>query len=174
MTTARNPARRAFILLEVMIAVMIIGVTFVAILRGFIVAYDTLGRVRMNETAMHLARSVMDDMILEPFSDGDFEGRFEDDPRFGTDYSGWHWQVWVEREEPRYSVRPVGTMLSDMEELYIARVRVSYDASDDPRSQNRGRRTARRDSRHVYIDIHTILMEPDVFSITAIERNQLF
>lgn len=166
--------RTAFILLEVMLSIMIIGVTFVAILRGFIVAYDTLGKVRMNETAILLARSVMDDMILEPFSSGDYEGRFADDERFGDDFAGWYWEVQVENEEPRYSVRSEGRLLSDLEELYFARVIILYDSMDDPRSRAVGRRRARVDTRQVYVDIHTILMEPDIFSLRTIERNQLY
>lgn len=175
MIPGQLPRRAAFILLEVMIAIMIVGVTMVAILRGFVVAYDTLSRVRMNETAMMLARTVLDDIILEPYAEGDYEGRFTDDPRFGEEFAGWYWEVWVESDEPRYSYRPQGTLMSDLERVYIARVMISFDLEEAGQVQRRGRRTAwRGPQRRVYVDVQTILMEPDVFSPQAIERNQLF
>lgn len=167
-------SRAAFILLEVMLSIMIVGVTFVAILRGFIVAYDTLGKVRMNETAIHLASSLMDDLVLEPFSVGDYQGRFADDPRFGDDFAGWYWEVRVESETPRYNVRIRERLRSDLEELYFAQVIVLYDADDDPRGRAVGRRRVRGSTQQVYINIDTILLEPDVFTIRSIERNQLF
>lgn len=174
-TRQRRASKAAFILLEVMIAIMIVGVTMVAILRGFIVAYDTLSRVRMNETAMMLARTVMDDMVIEPFGEGDYEGHFAEDSRFGEEFAGWYWEVWVEAEEPRYNYRPQGSLLSDLERIYIARVMISHDAEEAGFARPSGRRSARRGpQRRVYVDVQTILMEPDVFSPNAIERNQLF
>ena len=168
MTKRRSPA---FILLEVLISVVIIGVSVVALMKGLLISMDTLRKVRMNETAIYLARSVMDDFQIEPPADGDYEGHFADDDRYGEAFNGWYWELQVEADEPDYDKAPRGRMLSGIELLYYTRLIISYD----PEAENTtSRRRSRGADRLVYIDIQTILMEPDVFSLQAIERNQLF
>jgi prepilin-type N-terminal cleavage/methylation domain-containing protein len=159
---------RAFALLEVMVAIVIIGVAVVALLRGFILAMDTVRRIRMNETAIMLARSVLDDILLEPPAEGDYEGDFASDPRWGEEFAGWHWELQVEPEDVDYDEMPDAKGLGDLEQIYKARLIVSYG---DPAATSTRRRN--RD-RVAYIDMQTILMEPDVFSIESIARNQLF
>src|SRR5690606_15633716 len=88
--------RAAFILLEVMVAIVIIGVAMVALMRGFIVSLDSLQRIKQNETAILLARSLMDDLILEPPPEDRLEGKFANDPRFGDAFAGWEWEMEVE------------------------------------------------------------------------------
>ncbi|CAN5199347.1 hypothetical protein BH09SUM1_BH09SUM1_24380 [soil metagenome] len=150
---------RGFILLEVLIAVVIIGLAVVALMHGFIVSLDSLSRIRKNEIAIELGKSLLDDCVLEPPGEGNYEGKFSDDPRYGEAFKGWHWKLEVEAEEPDYDERPRGTLLQDLEELYPARLEISFE--QDGRDET-------------YLELHTILLDPELFSNEALQQNQLF
>lgn len=158
---------RGFMLLEVMVAIVIIGVSVVALFRGFIVTLDSVNRLKQNEQAIFLARTFMDDMILEPPAEGTYEGRFAEDSRFGEDWEGWKWKLRVDRDEPRYQERPKGTLLQDIEEIYTAEVEILFE----PVLQSGSRGHAREIS---FITVQTILMDPELFSQEALQTNQLF
>jgi len=152
--------RRAFILLEVLVAVVIVGIAMVALVRGFIVALDSFKKIRRNEIAIALAKSLLDDMILEPPEKGRLRGRFSEDPRFGEAFDGWLWELDVESDEPNYEEKPRGALAQDLEEVYTARLTISY--------------TEARNDEKVYLDVYTNLAMPDLFSADAIQKNQLF
>jgi prepilin-type N-terminal cleavage/methylation domain-containing protein len=161
--TRPSRGRRAFVLLEVMVAIVIIGVAMVALLRGFIVSLDQVKKIRLNEQAILLAKSVMDDLVLELPPEGRHEGSFARDPRFREHFEGWHWRIEVEAREPRYSERPRGSMFQELEHVYYVHLQILKDEGE-----SRTARTVR------YIDIYTILLEPDIFSSGALQQNQLF
>lgn len=152
--------RRAFVLLEVLVSIVIVGVAMVAMMRGFILSLDTLKKVRMNEQAIYLAKSLLDDLMIEPPDARNYEGEFSDDIRFGEDFEGWFWEIDVTSEEPRYQERPSGRLPQKLEQIYSAEVRVIHE------DQNGDRRT--------YLTLQTLLMEPDIFSMQSIQANQLF
>ena len=155
--------RRAFILLEVMVGVVIVGVAMVALLRGFMISLDQIKKVKRNEQAILLARSFMDDMILEPPAEGRFEGNFGEDPRWGEKYEDWYWRLQVETDEPDYEERPEGTLFQELETLYYVRLEILKED------------TVGSDTRTLQlIDVYTISMEPDIFSPGALQGNQLF
>lgn len=164
----RRPSffRRGFILLEVMVAIVIVGIAMVALIRGFIISLDTLKKVKMNEQAILLAQSFMDDLVLEPPAEGEYTGAFTDDNRFGEEFEGWRWELEVEAEEPDYEERPSGKLPQDLEHLYIANITIYYEPE---------LKSSRRSSdARTYIQLQTILMEPDIFSIPALQGNQLY
>ena len=151
--------RAAFILLEVMVSLVIVGVSMTALLRGFVMSLDTVKKVRMNEVAIFLAEAFVDDLVLEPPPEGRFDGRFDSDPRFGEAFEGWQWELTVEAEEPRYRERPRGLPFRRIEHEYHARIVIAH--RDDF-------------GRTVYLTLDTILMDPDVFSLQSMQANQLF
>jgi type II secretory pathway pseudopilin PulG len=161
-----NRSRRCFILLEVMVAILIVGVAMVALMRGFILSLDSMKKIQMNEKAIFLAESMLDDLILEPPAEGSFSGYFTDDIRYSEDFDGWMWELDVEAEEPDYEERPQGTLPQDLEEMYIAHLKISYEDRWGERRRDNEVRT--------YIDVQTIIMEPDIFSPTSLQENQLF
>ncbi len=162
---ATPKSRRAFILLEVMVAIVIMAVAMVALIRGFIVSLDSLQRIRHNEVAILLAESLMDDLILEPPAEGTTEGEFSDDSRFGEDFEGWSWELEVEAEEPNYEERPGGRLGQELEQIYFANIKIYYENPNFDRRQR---------DRTLYVEIDTILLEPDVFSIDSLQANQIF
>lgn len=151
--------RRGFVLLEVLVSIVIIAVAMVALLKGFVVALDTLKKIRLNETSVVLARTLMDDMILEPPDEGSFKGNFSDDGRFGENYKDWKWEMEVEADEPEYRKRPRGKLTQDLERVYTANLRIIHEDQFGARTM---------------INLNTILMDQDIYSATAIQGNQLF
>lgn len=160
----RPPVRRArgFVLLEVMISIVIIAIAVVALLKGFVISLDRLNKIRREEQALYLARSVMDDLQLNPPPARTFEGNFSDDPRYGDDFTGWRYRIEVEAEEPDYTERPAGTINQDLEQIYYVHLEILL--AQDERS---------REATPV-ISVYTALMEADVFGTKAIQENQLF
>ncbi len=156
----RTVFRRAFVLLEVMVAMVIIAVGLVALMKGFVLSLDTLKRVKLNEQAILLARTLMDDMIMEPPAEGRYDGEFSLDSRFGEDFKGWFWELDVEAEEPDYEERPPGKLQQDLEAAYIVNIRILHEDAFGEKS--------------AYIDIDTIQLEADIYSIPALQENQIF
>jgi type II secretory pathway pseudopilin PulG len=146
-------------LLEVMVAILIIAVAAVALLKGFFLTLDNVKRVRKNEQAILLARTLMDDLIIEPPGEDDTEGSFGDDPRFGEAFVGWKWSISVEEVDIRYSERPKGTLFQRQEVIYQASVRIFFDHGDRVED---------------FLRFETFLMDPDIFSQQALQENQLF
>lgn len=154
---------RSFVLLEVMVALVFMAVALVALLRGFTVSLDSLKKIRLNEEAIVLAKSILQDMELEPpaLENETYEGEFADDPRFGEDYEDWRWEMEVELEDVDYDVDPEGNVRRDLEPILIADLRIFYQ-SDVMKDE------------YLPIQVTTILPTPDVFSIRSIQENQLF
>jgi type II secretory pathway pseudopilin PulG len=155
----RRTSSRAFVMLEVMVAIIIIGLAAVALVRGFIVSLDTVSRVRMNEQAILLGRSIMDDMMLEPPSEGEYNGRFADDNRFGEAFAGWEWEMEVETIEPDYDEVPKGNLLQDLEVLYHTKLRINFDNGEEVET---------------YLEMQLFLPDPDFFTDESLQSNQLF
>lgn len=152
-------SQRAFVLLEVLLSIVIIAVALVAIMKGFIISLDSIKRIRLNEKAIVLGRSLLDDLILEPPDEGRFKGTFASDSRFGPEYEGWSWEMDVEAEEPDYEERPRGRLTQDLEQVYTAQIKIIHESETEKKT---------------YLDLYTILMDPDIYSQTAIQGNQLF
>lgn len=155
-------ARRAFVLLEVMIAIMIVAIALVALVKGFVISLDRLGRLRAEEQALYLARSLMDDLQLNPPPAKTFEGKFSDDSRYGDEFAGWRYKLEIESEEPDYEERPIGKINQDLEQVYYVHLEISKGEDD------RARET------RTILNLYTVLMEADIYSVKALQANQLF
>lgn len=154
------PKTRAFVLLEVMVAIIIIGTAAVALMRGFFLSLDSIRRIRMNEQSILLARSLMDDLMLEPPDEGRYEGKFWEDPRFGAPFEGWRWYMEVEAIEPNYDERPRASLFQDLEPLYMAQIVIFHEDANGRRED--------------FLSFDTYLIDPDFFTFEALQQNQLF
>ncbi len=82
--------RRGFTLLEVLIATLIMGLAVVGLLTGLSTSMHNAARLTDYDRAALLARSKLDELMVEPRLpiEGNLEGNF--DPRLtGGDPSGW-------------------------------------------------------------------------------------
>lgn len=153
--------RRGFMLLEVLIAVVIIGIAFVAILKGFASSLQTMSNVRLNEQAIYLAETLLDDLEVEPPAEGIYEGSFADDEvRFGETFKDFSYRIEVEEVVPRYREKAEGKPRQDLEPFHQVLLKVIH-------RDRRGRDRA-------LVTLHTILMEPTLFSDQSLQSNQVF
>jgi len=151
--------RRAFVLLEVMIALIILAVAMTAILRGFVIV---LGTIRENATALKatlLVESLMDDLELEPPVEGHADGKFEDDDRFGEEYAAFGWDREVEEVQVKYDGFPADPMQEE-EPLYKMTIKITYD---DGKYRS-----------FTPITVTTYLLGSEVFDREALQSSQLF
>ncbi|MDX2175794.1 MAG: type II secretion system protein [Candidatus Sumerlaeia bacterium] len=154
-------SRRGYILLEVLVAVVIMAVAFVGILKGFGVALHTMSQIRVNEQAMYLGQTLMDDLELEPPDAGSYEGRFTDDPaRFGDEFASFGYRIEVDEEKPRYKEDPKGKPLQDLETFYRVDIAITH--------------TDKRDRERTVLTLNTIVIEATLFSDQSLQSNQVF
>ena len=156
----RGRRRRSFVLLEVTIALVILGVSMGAVLRGFMIGFYSLKEIRLIEEASLLAETMLEDYELEPPPEGDREGFFVDDPRFGEAFANYEWVRDVEEEELRYSGEVPRDPLQELEPLYRIRLEIWYDDGES--------------RRFMPIAVETYLLDTTIFSQEAIQANQLF
>ncbi len=150
---------RAFILLEVMLALLILAVAMTAILRGFIMS---LGTIRENTIMMKsslLVETLLDDYELEPPVDGRADGSFADDKRFGPEWKSYFWERDVEEEDVDYDGF-ASDPLQEREPILFMTLRIVYDDG-----QYR---------RFVPIEVETALLPSEVFTRESLQSSQLF
>ncbi|MCB2154238.1 type II secretion system GspH family protein [bacterium] len=158
-TPVQSKQRPAFVLLEVMLALVILSVAMTALLRGFILSIHTIRENNIVATATLLAETLMEDYELEPPVEGQDEGFFTDDERFGEDFKNYAWEREVEESDVDYSDAP-RVELQDPEPIYEMKLQIIYDDGEN--------------RRFVPIAIDTYLLETQLFSDKALEKNQLF
>lgn len=152
---------RSFVLLELLLGIVILGVTLVAILAAFIRVMDGVRDRQVMETAMYLAEGMLADMELEPPAEGRAEGSFSEDPRIGDAFEGFSWEYRVKAFEPRYRDAP-RRLLQDPEMVHELDLRIYH-------GQER-----RRGDRWLVTRVQTYLVEPTTFTDDAIFQNQVF
>lgn len=152
--------KRAFVLLEVLVAVVIMGIAFAAILRGFVLALGTVAELRTHEQAILLSKGLLQDFELEPPAKGRIEGSFADDERYGPEFAEFTFEAVIEEEDIRYRERRKGSVRSELEPVYVLDLRILHTPSRKPRRS--------------ILHLRTVLLEPTVFSQQALQSNQLF
>jgi hypothetical protein len=159
MKPAARRRRWSFVLLEVLVALLILGVAMTAVLRGFMMTNHALRENLIVLEATYLADSLVQDFELEPPLPGRHDGEFADDPRFGERFERYQWELEVEEEAIRYRKVP-RKALQDPEPLYPFTLRIIYDDG-----QYR---------RFVPVQVDSALLETQLFSDNALQANQLF
>lgn len=148
-----------FMLLEVLLSMVILSVMLTALLRAFILSNNSMREAKIVATASYLAETMLEDYELEPPLDGNEEGTFAEDKRFGEDYQAYSWERRVEEIEPRYREMPRG-MQRDIETMMEIRLRIIYDDG--------------KTRRFVPMDVTTYLLDSQLFTDDALRTNQLY
>jgi type II secretion system protein I len=92
----RAPRTSGFVLLEVLLSLMILGIAVAAFMRSFTQSLAAAKRIEVQSQAALLARKLMDQMEMTPPADGSSDGDF------GTNYPAYTYRVTMEYEEPNY------------------------------------------------------------------------
>lgn len=117
----RSPRTNGFVLLEVLLSLMILGIAVAAFMRSFTQSLAAAKRIEVQSQAALLARKLMDQMEMTPPADGSSDGDF------GTNYPAYTYRVTMEYEEPNY-----GKLDGDdgIEQYYAMRqveIEINYD-----------------------------------------------
>lgn len=163
---AATRRRRSFVLLEVTLALVILALAMAAVLRAFVIGFDSIKMNKVSLTASVLAGALLDDLEIVPPGEGRVEGRFDADPRFGPDYERFTWVRDVEIEEVDYDDLEVADPLQELEVLYHVKLRILYDTGRPSRKRQPGLFAA--------VSIDTYLLEVQAYSDPSLQGNQLF
>jgi hypothetical protein len=150
---------RAFVLIEVLVAMVLLAISMTAILRGFIIALSTIRENRLQETAMLLAQSLLDDYEIEPPTEGRQDGAFREDLRFAEGFENFYWERRVEEVDVDYDEIPKSP-LQKFEPLYEMELRIIYDDG--------------RFKKYTPLVLNTMLLDVQLFSSRSIQENQLY
>lgn len=105
---------RAFVLLEVIVAMAILGVAVAAFMRSFTQSLHAAKQMEIHTQAQFFARQLLDEFEIFPPEEGETEGGF------GEDYPFYFYRVDVRYVEPDYN-RRVLEVPDDVEQLFAMR-----------------------------------------------------
>jgi len=110
----------AFVLFEVLVAVVILATSLAAIMRGLTTAMKTIEYNRATTTAMSLAQRLLDEYEIEAPALGQANGEF------GEAFPDFQWQrdVWIERVS--YSDARAGAADNEFADLVMVRLRILH------------------------------------------------
>jgi len=88
----RRPSEAGFSLIEVIVAVVLVGITFGALMQAFSQSFRTIQQVDAYQTAVQLAQNKMNELLIDDaiFEDGILEGAWDENFR---------WRVAMEVQE---------------------------------------------------------------------------
>lgn len=93
---ARRRHRQGFVLIEVLVSLMILGISLMAITRSLTQSMKAVRLIEIKTQAQFFAMQVMHKMEIDPPYEGDDEGGF------GDDYKEYSFRIHVEYERPKY------------------------------------------------------------------------
>jgi len=130
-THRHRPRRRrhdgAFILLEVIVALAILGLAIASVMRGFTIGLSTLQRNRVTCVGMTLAQRLLEEYEVELPPLGKEEGHF------GEAFPHYGWERDIERQEVKYDGTRMNVAGNEMADMYLIHLTVYYyrDADDN-------------------------------------------
>jgi len=158
--TRRRASHAGFILLEVMTAVVILGIACAVLIRSFIQSMHASRQVEITLRAGMLAQAVVETLDLFPPEEGKISGSFGEDPTFGAPYQYYFYEMETEVDTIDYKDVEMEGMRRDFVPLRTVRLRIIYDDG--------------RNRRFVPIDLKTCVIEDDPFSPATRRNYQLF
>lgn len=169
-TGGKRPRKKGFVLLEVILSVVILGVAVAAILRSFTVSLATARRTQIVTTSCLLAQQVLEEYEVAPPQEDHAEGAFGA-PEDAYDYDGmvdesspkyknYYWVVDVEEEEIDYPDVSFEGEKEEFENLTKLTVTIIYDDG--------------RLRRFTPVHMETYLTNTEKFTYTSKKDNMLY
>ncbi len=151
---ARRRANAGFVLLEVIVALVILGISIATMMRSFTLSIAAIRENDATTQATILAESALQAMEAEPPRKGKSDGSFESDG-FGR----YGYEVVSDTEKIKYRLK-TKTRVDNLRELKTVKLAVTYN---DPRGKV-----------SVPADAYLILAPLERFSYESKLRNELF
>ncbi len=112
---------KSFVLLEVLIALTILGVTVSAILRSFSQSLSAVRRIEVQTQAAFFAHQLLDEFEINPPDEGTTEGGF------GDAYREYSYVATVRYEMPDYGESRVHKDIGQFFPLRLVAIEINYD-----------------------------------------------
>ncbi|MGC8740136.1 MAG: type IV pilus modification PilV family protein [Candidatus Sumerlaeaceae bacterium] len=110
-----------FLLLEVIVSLVILGIAVATIMRSFTVSMNAIRRIDITTQACVLAERFMQDLELEPGKARSGRGTFEEEG-----YPDFSWELTVQDEEVRYKNLQTKVKTRDLRSVRHALLIISY------------------------------------------------
>lgn len=110
----------AFLLLEVVLALGILGMAATVLMRSYAMGATAIQRSELITTACMLASGLMDELEVFPPESSRASGTF------GDDFPGFSWDVEVQRDRLRYDHATTNVPTRELEDLLIYVVTITY------------------------------------------------
>jgi type II secretory pathway pseudopilin PulG len=149
-----------FILLEVTVALVILGITAAVSLRSFVLSMHATRELEIAMRASLLAQSMLETFDLVPPPEGRAQGAFGEDPAYGAPYRYYFWKTETEELEIDYDDVSLEGLKREMVPLVQVHLEIYYDD---------GRNRVFRP-----IDLQTYVMGFDAWSEQSRRENQYF
>lgn len=120
-TFARSPRCGAFALLEVILAVVIISVSFTALLRSFIISMNAIRRNDVITQGCILAEGLMQELEVDPPTSRKTNGNFEADG-----FPQYTYEINLTEDKPNYRNMPKGVKLDAPVMIRTVSVDIKY------------------------------------------------
>jgi general secretion pathway protein I len=117
----QRETRRGFVLLEVLVALAILGGAMAALMRGFTVAVKTARQDRIITMAMILGQRLMEEYEIEAPPEGRDEGHF------GEEFPGFLWEREVQIEPVHYSDPRASVAGRDFADMVFIHLKIFFD-----------------------------------------------
>ncbi len=149
--------RRAggFVLLEVLVSLVILGISVATIMRSFTISMSAIRKNDVSQQAFVLAESMLQNLEASPTEKGKLSGSFEADG-----FPHYFWELETAKEEIRYRSLKTTNRVENMRELSRVTLRVIYDDG--------------RNKRQVPVQVDLILPPVERFSYESKFLNELF
>jgi len=112
--------RGSFVLLEVLLAVVILGATIAAIMRGFTTAMSSLERSRVLSVGTVLGQRLLEEYEIEPPREGADYGHF------GDAYPNFRWERQVEIQPVEYGSAQGTAQKEEMADMIFVHLKIIY------------------------------------------------
>lgn len=153
-------ARAAFVLLEVTLAVVILGLASAVFMRSFVLSLHSIRRMDISMKASLLAQAKLHSFDLFPPEEGKREGTFADDPDYGEPFKFYSWIVESEEKEIDYDDVEMEGTRRELFPITQVRLQILYDDGIN--------------RRYMPIDVTTYLSGLDPFSYQTRQSTQYF
>jgi prepilin-type N-terminal cleavage/methylation domain-containing protein len=118
----RRRAHSGFVLLEVIVSLVIMGISVATLMRSFTVSMNAIRKNDVTTQACVLAESVLQDMEVNPPASKLTRGTFEE-----IGYPKYSWTIEMKDEEIRYRNLKTKSRVDDLKPLHYVHLTITYD-----------------------------------------------
>jgi len=117
-----DPARGGFVLLEVLVAMVILGISVATLMRSFTISMAAISKNDVTTQGCVLAESLLEGLEAKPPDAGTITGDFSDDG-----YPYYSYELHVYDQDIKYKDLPGNEKVDNLRSLKIVNLKITYD-----------------------------------------------